>query len=63
LVNNTDVAENDYNLSVSTYVEQPDTREKIDINELNARIGDIVARQSVLRTQIDAIVADLQGDE
>ncbi len=61
LVNASDIADRDYNLSVSTYVEQPDTRETIDINELNARIGDIVARQSKLREQIDAIVKDLEG--
>lgn len=61
LINASDIADRDYNLSVSTYVEQPDTRETIDINELNARIGDIVARQSKLREQIDAIVKDLEG--
>ena len=61
LVNNTDVAENDYELSVATYVTQPDTREKIDINELNARITGVVARQNELRTKIDAIVKDLEG--
>ena len=50
----------DYNLSVSAYVEQADTREAVDINALNAEIAQIVARQSELRTQIDAIVADLE---
>ena len=38
LVSNKDIAENDYNLSVSTYVEKEDTREKIDINVLNKEI-------------------------
>ena len=55
----TKIAENDYNISVSSYVEQPDTREVIDIDELNERIAGIVARQHVLRTAIDAIVATL----
>lgn len=63
LVKNEDVGINDYNLSVSSYVEQKDTREVIDISELNVRIEKIVARQSVLRAEIDAIVADLEGDK
>ena len=55
------IAENDYNLSVSAYVEPKDTREVINIAELNAEIETTVARQSELRTQIDAIVADIEG--
>lgn len=53
--------ENAYSLSVGTYVEKRDTREKIDIDELNKRIADIVAREQELREQIDAIVADLEA--
>ena len=52
---------NHYNLSVSSYVEKEDTREEVDITSLNAEIARIVARQSELRSQIDAIVADLEG--
>ncbi len=59
LVENGKIAENDYNVSVSSYVEQPDTREAVDIDELNKCIAEIVARQHVLRTAIDAIVATL----
>lgn len=59
LVENGKIAENDYNISVSSYVEQPDTRESVDIDELNRRIAEIVARQNVLRTAIDAIVSTL----
>jgi len=55
------IAENNYNLSVTSWVEAEDTREAIDITELNARIAGIVARQAELRTQIDAIVADLES--
>ncbi len=62
LVDNSEIAENDYNISVSSYVEQEDTREAVDIEVLNAEIAHIVARQSELRTEIDAIVADLEGD-
>lgn len=53
-------AEN-YNLSVSTYVEQEDKREKIDITELNAKIKEIVAKEQVLRDEIDKIVAEIEG--
>lgn len=61
LVPAADLAANGYNLSVSSYVEAEDTREVVDIVALNAEIKEIVARQSVLREKIDAIVADLEG--
>lgn len=61
LIDNQDVASNDYNLSVSSYVAAEDTREVIDIKQLNKDIEGIVARQSELRIQIDAIVADLES--
>ena len=57
-----EIAENDYNLSVSTYVEAEDTREKIDIVKLNAEIAEIVAREQVLREEIDRIVAEIEGE-
>ena len=52
---------NDYVLSVSGYVQPKDEREHIDITELNRQIADIVTRENELRTQIDAIIADLEG--
>lgn len=61
LVPNSEIAEQDYNLSVSTYVEQEDTREKIDIVKLNAEIAEIVAREQVLRDEIDKIIAEIEG--
>ena len=61
LVDNKDIAENGYNIAVSSYVQQKDEREEVDITKLNAEIAEIVARQSELRTAIDAIVADLEG--
>jgi type I restriction enzyme M protein len=61
LVDSKTIAENDYNIAVSTYVAQKDTREVIDITQLNAEIAGIVARQNELRTAIDEIVADLEG--
>lgn len=62
LVPNGKIAEQDYNLSVSTYVEQKDTREVIDIVALNAEIKQIVAREEELRRGIDKIVAEIEGD-
>ena len=56
-----EVAENDFNLSVSTYVEQEDTREKVDIVKLNAEIAEFVAREDVLRKEIDKIIAEIEG--
>ena len=53
--------EHNYNLSVSTYVEQKDTREKVDIQKLNAEIAEIVAREQVLREEIDKIIAEIEG--
>jgi len=61
LVDNKTIAENDYNIAVSSYVVGEDTREVVDITELNMRITGIVARQNELRTAIDAIVADIEG--
>ena len=56
-----DIAGNDYNLSVSTYVEAEDTREKVDIVKLNAEIREIVAREQVLRDEIDKIITEIEG--
>ena len=56
-----DIAANGYNIVVSSYVEQPDESEAVDIKALNAEIARIAARQAELRTAIDAIVADLEG--
>ena len=61
LVENSQIADNDYNLSVSTYVEKEDTREKVDIVKLNAEIKEIVAREAVLRAEIDAIIKEIEG--
>jgi type I restriction enzyme M protein len=62
LVENGAVAENGYNISVSSWIAQEDTREAVDIKALNADIASIVARQAELRTDIDAIVVDLEAN-
>ena len=60
LVSIDEVAEQDFNLSVSTYVEQKDTREKVDIAVLNRDIAEIVKKEDALRKAIDKIIADLE---
>lgn len=61
LVLNKDIEDNDYNIAVSSYVEQENTIEEVDIEMLNAQIADIVIKQNKLRTAIDEIIADLEG--
>lgn len=57
-----EIANNDYNLSVSTYVEAEDTREKIDIVKLNEEIKRIVEREQILRYEIDKIIAEIETE-
>jgi type I restriction enzyme M protein len=63
LVPNEGIADNDYNIAVSSYVEQENTAEVVDIEQLNARIAEIVIRQNKLRSAIDEIVAELEGGD
>jgi len=60
LVSNDDIATQDYNLSVSSYIELEDMREVVDIEILNTKIEAIVARENVLREEIAAIIADIE---
>lgn len=55
------IAKNDYNLSVSAYVEAEDTREVIDITKLNAELKTTVAKIDKLRSEIDTIVAEIEA--
>ncbi len=57
------LAANDYNLSVSSYVEAKDTREVVDIGALNAELKTTVAKIDQLRAEIDAIVSEIEGAE
>jgi type I restriction enzyme M protein len=59
-IDNKQIAENDYNLSVSSYVEAKDTREKIDIVELNTEISKTVEKINTLRRDIDKIIAEIE---
>lgn len=60
LVTNEAIAENGYNIAVSSYIAAEDTHVAVDITELNAEIARIVARQATLRMSVDGIVADLE---
>ena len=61
VVNCSEVGANDYNCSVSTYVEQEDTREVIDIAKLNAEISELVLRIDELRASINEIIEEIEG--
>ena len=58
-----EIVQNEYNLSVSTYVQPEDTREVIDIVKLNAEIEQIVAREQVLRDEIAKIIAEIEVEQ
>ena len=60
-VDNTKIAENDYNLSVSSYVEAKDNREQVDIKQLNAEISKTVEKINVLRADIDGIIKEIEN--
>ena len=57
-----EIAGQEYNLSVSIYVEAEDTREVIDIKKLNAEIEELVAREQALREEIAKIIAEIEGE-
>ena len=59
LVKNDIILENDCNLSVSSYVEQEDTREVINISEVNSQLKSLVAEGNELNQKIEAIVKEL----
>lgn len=62
-VNYETIVANDYNLSVSSYIEAKDTREVVDIGQLNAELKTTVAKIDKLRAEIDAIVGEIEGEE
>ena len=61
LVSNAEIAENAYNLSVSTYIEKEASNQTVDIKVLNKEIEDIVAREDVLRAEIAKIIKEIEG--
>lgn len=60
LVENEEIAKQEYSLSVTTYVEKEDKSEKIDIMQLNKEIAEIVSREQILRNQMDEIIAEIE---
>lgn len=63
VVQNSEIANQEYNLSVSTHVEQKDNRVVIDIKKLNAEIEEIVIRVQFLREEIDKIILEIEVGE
>ena len=59
LVSIEEIIENESNLSVSSYVEQEDTREVIDIEAVNASLQSLIAEGNELNKKIDEIVSKL----
>lgn len=62
LISNEEISNNDYNISVNSYLKSESKEEKIDIKELNKRIEDVVKRESKIRIELDAIIKELEGD-
>ena len=60
-IDNTKIAENDYNLSVSSYVEAKDMREKVDIVKLNEEVSTTVEKINTLRADIDTIIKEIEA--
>ena len=60
-IDNTKIAENDYNLSVSSYVHAKDNRETVDIATLNAEISKTVERINLLRSDIENIIKEIEA--
>ena len=58
---NTKIAENDYNLSVSSYIEAKENREKTNIVELNIEVTKTVIKINKLRAEIDAIIKEIEA--
>jgi type I restriction enzyme M protein len=60
-VDNKVIAENDYNLSVSSYVEAKDNREQVNIQQLNQEISTTVEKINSLRADIDEIIKEIES--
>lgn len=61
LVSYEEVKENEYSLSINTYVEKENTKEEIDIRVLNKEISEIVKNQELLRKELDQIITEIEG--
>ena len=61
LVNNKDILANECNLSVTSYVEQEDTREKVDIIEVNSTLDNLISEGNTLNEKIAKIIKELEA--
>ena len=59
LASQKEIADNKYNLSISTYIELEDKRESVDIEALNEKIAEIVLREERLRADVDQIIREI----
>ena len=57
-----EVKENDYNISVNSYLKTNLNEKKIDIKEVNKRLAEIVPRQEQLRKELEEIIRELEVD-
>ena len=62
VVSNEEISNNDYNISVNTYVKITSKEEKIDIKEINKRIKEVVKRENKIRIELDKIIQELEED-
>lgn len=62
VVPNEEIANNDYNISVNSYLKTTVEEMNIDIVELNRQIEEIVSKQSKTRNELDKIIKDLESD-
>ena len=62
VISNEDIADNDYNISVNSYLKTSAIVSEIDIFELNKHIEEIVANQSMVRKELDEIIKELESD-
>ena len=57
-----EIKENDYNISVNSYLKKVTEEEQIDIKELNKQIKEIVKKENITRNELDKIIAELESD-
>lgn len=62
VVPNEEIADNDYNISVNSYLKTATDEVEIDIVELNKNIQEIVTKQDQVRKELDAIIRELESD-
>ena len=57
-----EIKENDYNISVNSYLKSNINEVKIDIEEVNKKLAEIVPRQQQIRNELEKIIKELEVD-